>query len=263
MTGISGAFLLLPYQMSILGYVKPGVSATNQIFNILACPVGVWRFYRDGKLLLPLAFFIALGTLPGVFIGAILRITVFASAQRFMLFVALVLLYLATRIFFQKKSSSPNGASVCSVTRWSWHGFTFLFGGQAYTVHSTPLTLLSMAVGIVGGAYGIGGGAIISPALVAFFGLPIYAISGAALFATFLTSVAGTAFYTLLALFGDLPWAAPDWKLGLLLGTGGMGGMYCGAMLQKRAPAGLLRFILLFLLFSLGSIYLMKSLEFF
>jgi hypothetical protein len=36
MGGVSGAFLLLPFQMSVLGYTNPSVSATNQFFNVLA-----------------------------------------------------------------------------------------------------------------------------------------------------------------------------------------------------------------------------------
>ena len=54
MGGISGAFLLLPFHMSVLGYVNPSVSATNQFFNILACPPGVWRYWREGRLIWPL-----------------------------------------------------------------------------------------------------------------------------------------------------------------------------------------------------------------
>ena len=59
--------------------------------------------------------------------------------------------------------------------------------------------LLSLIVGLVGGVYGIGGGAIMAPFLVSFFGLPVHAVAGASLFATFLTSVAGVGFYSLLA----------------------------------------------------------------
>lgn len=40
---------------------------------------------------------------------------------------------------------------------------------------------LSFVVGIVGGIYGIGGGAIIAPFFVTFFGLPVYTVAGAAL----------------------------------------------------------------------------------
>jgi uncharacterized membrane protein YfcA len=38
MGGISGAFLLLPFQMSVLNYTDPSVSGTNFIFNIVAIP---------------------------------------------------------------------------------------------------------------------------------------------------------------------------------------------------------------------------------
>ncbi|MFA7240374.1 MAG: hypothetical protein WC091_09695 [Sulfuricellaceae bacterium] len=34
MVGISGAFLLMPFQMSVLGYVHPSASATNLVFNL-------------------------------------------------------------------------------------------------------------------------------------------------------------------------------------------------------------------------------------
>ena len=44
MGGISGAFLILPFQMSVLGYTHPSVSATNQLFNIVAIPSGVYHF---------------------------------------------------------------------------------------------------------------------------------------------------------------------------------------------------------------------------
>ena len=40
MAGISGAFLLLPLQMSVLGFTSPAVSATNLVFNLVATPAG-------------------------------------------------------------------------------------------------------------------------------------------------------------------------------------------------------------------------------
>lgn len=50
MGGVSGAFLLLPFQMSFLGYVNPlGRSATNQLFNIVAIPSGVYRRVHPGR----------------------------------------------------------------------------------------------------------------------------------------------------------------------------------------------------------------------
>jgi uncharacterized membrane protein YfcA len=66
MVGISGAFLLLPFQMSVLGYVSPSVSATNLLFNLVAIPSGVWRYTSEGRMDWPLARLIALGSLPGL-----------------------------------------------------------------------------------------------------------------------------------------------------------------------------------------------------
>lgn len=77
-------------------------------------------------------------------------------------------------------------------------------------------------MGIIGGVYGIGGGAIIAPFCVTFFGLPIYTVAGAALMGTFLTSIAGVGYYSGIApIYEHLGMAvAPDWLLGFLFGVG-------------------------------------------
>src|SRR3972149_12291901 len=68
MGGVSGAFLLLPFQMSFLGFTNPSVSATNQLFNIVAIPTGVYRYYKEGRMVWPLTWAVIIGTLPGFFI---------------------------------------------------------------------------------------------------------------------------------------------------------------------------------------------------
>ncbi|MCK4604793.1 MAG: sulfite exporter TauE/SafE family protein, partial [Deltaproteobacteria bacterium] len=74
MGGVSGAFLILPFQVSFLGFNTPAVSATNQLFNIVAIPSGVYRYIKEGRMVWPLTWAVIIGTLPGVLIGAILRI---------------------------------------------------------------------------------------------------------------------------------------------------------------------------------------------
>jgi len=75
MGGVSGAFLILPFQMSFLGFTNPSVSSTNHLFNIVAIPSGVYRYIREGRMVWPLAWVVIIGTLPGVFIGALLCIS--------------------------------------------------------------------------------------------------------------------------------------------------------------------------------------------
>src|SRR5512137_357404 len=98
MGGVSGAFLLLPFQMSFLGYTNPSVSATNQLFNIVAIPSGVYRYYREGRMVWPLTWVVVAGTLPGVFIGAIVRVTYLPDPKDFKLFAAAVLLYIGLKM---------------------------------------------------------------------------------------------------------------------------------------------------------------------
>ena len=56
MGGVSGAFLLLPFQISILGFTSPAVSPTNLVYNIVAIPSGVYRYIREGRMAWPLAW---------------------------------------------------------------------------------------------------------------------------------------------------------------------------------------------------------------
>ena len=98
MGGVSGAFLLLPFQVSILGFTTPSVSATNQLFNIVAIPSGVYRFIKEGRMVWPLALVVVIGTLPGVFIGAVLRIQYLPDPRHFKLFAGLVLLYIGAKL---------------------------------------------------------------------------------------------------------------------------------------------------------------------
>ena len=119
-----------------------------------------------------------------------------------------------------------------------------MFYDELFVVSFWGVSIPSFIVGIVGGIYGIGGGAIIAPLLVAFFGLPVYTVAGAALIGTFVTSIAGVSFYQAIAPFYPNISVAPDWLLGVLFGVGGMAGIYLGARCQKFVPAKAIKWML-------------------
>src|SRR5512135_509478 len=98
MGGVSGAFLLLPFQMSFLNFTSPSVSATNFVFNIVAIPSGVYRYLKEGRMAWPLTWVVIAGTLPGVFIGYYLRVRYLPDPKTFKLFVGCVLLYIGVRL---------------------------------------------------------------------------------------------------------------------------------------------------------------------
>ncbi|MBC8431965.1 MAG: sulfite exporter TauE/SafE family protein [Desulfobacterales bacterium] len=248
MGGVSGAFLLLPFQVSILGYTAPSVSATNQVFNIVAIPSGVYRYIREGRMLWPLTWAVIIGTLPGVFIGAWIRIEYLPNPKNFKFFVGFVLLYIGWRLLLDvarpknkyEDKGSPAG-SVSShfvdVKMSTMKKVEFEYDGETFEFSSPIIYALCFLVGIAGGIYGIGGGSIIAPFFVAIIGLPVYTVAGAALMGTFITSVAGVTFYQFLSQFYPDVSVAPDWSLGFLFGIGGFLGMYLGARTQKFVPA--------------------------
>jgi uncharacterized protein len=46
--GISGAVLLLPFQVSVLGTPSPAVTPTNLLYNVVATPGALYRYWRQG-----------------------------------------------------------------------------------------------------------------------------------------------------------------------------------------------------------------------
>lgn len=255
MGGVSGAFLLLPFQVSVLGYTAPSVSGTNQVFNIVAIPSGVYRYIREGRMLWPLTWAVIIGTLPGVFIGARVRIRYLPEPKNFKLFVGVVLLYIGFRLFMDViKNKGRKKVSNATQTAGERHTVRLLestirvvkFDYDGETHHFSPLTVyvICFLVGIIGGIYGIGGGSIVAPFFVAIIGLPVYTVAGAALMGTFITSIAGVVFYQYLSwVYTDMA-VAPDWILGTLFGVGGLFGMYLGARTQKFVPARIIKSIL-------------------
>jgi hypothetical protein len=266
MVGVSGAFLLLPFQMSVLHYTAPSVSATNLVFNLVAIPSGVYRYLREGRMLWPLNGVIVAGTLPGVAIGYFVRIYYLPDPAAFKAFVGLVLLYLAWRLlsgfapWVRRPASADNRMVPGTIARTlsvTLARVTFAFGADIYSFSLPAMATLAFVVGIIGGIYGIGGGSIIAPFCVAFFGLPVYTVAGAALAATFVTSVAGVAWYSLLPAPPGLA-THPDWLLGILFGAGGAIGMYAGACVQQYVPQTLLKLLLGGLIALLAAHYLLE-----
>jgi uncharacterized membrane protein YfcA len=266
MGGVSGAFLLLPFQVSILNFHSPAVSPTNLVFNIVAIPSGVYRYLREGRMNWPVACVTILGTLPGLWFGALIRTDWLPDPKHFKLFVGCVLLYIGLRLLYDQtpwakrkkqqilefeaqvqerlkavlqQSGHTAGRGLPPEARvktaaWNWRRVSYEFLGEIFSFNAPALFILALVVGLIGGTYGIGGGAIIAPFLAAIFKLPMYTIAGAALLGTLVTSVAGVGIYYAMGI-------PPDLALGALFGLGGFCGMYIGARLQKFISGKVIR----------------------
>jgi uncharacterized membrane protein YfcA len=234
--GVSGAVLLLPFQVGVLGTPSPAVTPTNLLYNVVATPGALYRYWRQGQTGGRLALVLIAGTLPGVIAGSVIRVELLPSARLFDFVVAAVLLPLGTWLALTTPARAENGAR------------------PERAVPLPVLVLLSAVVGAVGGIYGIGGGSILAPILIGA-GRPPRDVAPAALASTFVTSVAGVVTFLILSTQHQGS-VAPDWPTGIALGVGGLAGAYTGARVQHRLPELLIRRVLGVLVAAIGARYL-------
>jgi uncharacterized membrane protein YfcA len=235
--GISGAVLLLPFQVSVLGTPSPAVTPTNLLYNVVATPGAIYRYWRQGQTGGRLTGVLVAGTVPGVVVGSIIRVEFLPGARVFDLVVGAVLTPLGSWLGLSRPS--PQVRSV----------------QPRHTIAAPVLILLSAAVGCVGGIYGIGGGSILAPILIGT-GRGPSEVAPAALASTFVTSVGGVITFTILSIHQHTH-VAPDWLTGIALGIGGLAGAYIGARIQSRLPDLLIRRVMGILVLAIGIRYLL------
>lgn len=235
--GVSGAVFLLPVQLDLLHVPSPRVTPTNLLFNVIAVPGALARYRRQGQLTGHLARRLMAGTVPGVVIGAVLRVYVVPGAAVFRLFLAALLAPLGVLVLLRRPAP------------------------RAPSIRPLPdhiLLALAFTAGVIGGIYGIGGGSLLSPILVSL-GLPLTRVAPASLASTFITSIVGAATYAILALTNPGP-ISPDWILGIACGLGGLLGGYIGARIQPSLPHTTLRLTLAGIALALSISYLIQAL---
>jgi uncharacterized membrane protein YfcA len=238
--GISGAVLLLPFQVSVLGTPSPAVTPTNLLYNVVAAPGALYRYWRQGQTGGRLTVILIAGTLPGVIAGSIIRVELLPGAHVFDLIVGLVLLPLGAWLAISRGQPGAGGS-------------------MPVRIPSPALILIAAAVGCVGGIYGIGGGSILAPVLIGT-GRPPSQVAPAALGSTFVTSIAGVVTFTILSAHHHGP-VAPDWPTGIALGIGGLAGAYTGARIQSRIPDALIRRLVGILVLAIGARYFWAALS--
>jgi uncharacterized protein len=221
--GVSGAVLLLPFQVSVLGTPSPAVTPTNLLFNIIATPGALYRYWRQGQSGGSLTAVLIAGTLPGVIAGSVIRVRLLPGPRLFDLVVAAVLIPLGGWLALTRPRHEAGNHRQ---PRLAW----------------PVLVPLAVIVGAVGGIYGIGGGSILAPILIST-GRPANEVAPAALASTLITSIGGVVTFTILSTqaHGSV---APNWPTGIALGIGGLFGSYAGARLQSRLPELLIRRLL-------------------
>lgn len=170
MFGIGGGILIVPALTMLAGFGQKLASGTSLAAIVPLSLVGVSSYATSGNLSLVGAILIALGALGGAQIGTWLldRLPVRILKLIFSLFivVAIVSLFLVV----------PSRDAILAIT---W-------------LSALALIVLGVAVGILSGLLGIGGGAIVVPSLMLLFGVSDLVAKGTSLLMMLPTALSGT-----------------------------------------------------------------------
>ena len=241
--GISGAVLLLPFQVSVLGTPSPAVTPTNLLYNVVSTPGALYRYRRQHQTGGRLALLLITGTLPGVIAGSVIRVELVPGPRVFDLMISALLLPLGIWLVAPRPARNRAPAQPARPAR---------------RIPAPVLIFLACLTGCVGGIYGIGGGAILSPILIGS-GRPASEVAPATLASTFVTSLGGVA--TFIILSASAGPVGPNWPTGIALGIGGILGGYTGARMQSRLPDTLIRRIVGTLAIAIAAQYLWSGLN--
>lgn len=215
--GVSGAVFLLPAQVFLLGAAPAVAAPTNLLFNVVTVPAALAGGRPYDRSDLAVVGPALIGAIPAIVLGVALRATGVVDGVVLRALVGLVL------------------AAV---------GLWLLTPGIRTGLRRPPaaaVTGAAVLAGVLGGVYGIGGGALLAPALVAM-GIVLRTAAVSVLVTTLVTSALGLLAQIALVVIAGAP--GPDWALGLALGAGGLLGGYAGARIAPRVPRRVLRAVL-------------------
>jgi uncharacterized protein len=170
MFGVGGGIIMVPLLTILTRMDQRRASATSLVAIVPVSIVGAITYGLAGHVDLIAGVAIAVGGIGGSLIGARLLRTLPIGWLRW-LFIAL-LVVVAIRLFFEV----PGSATGIS---YNWYSIA-------------GLVVLGVAMGVASGLFGIGGGVIVVPVLVALFGAPELLAKGTSLLAMIPAAATGT-----------------------------------------------------------------------
>jgi uncharacterized membrane protein YfcA len=271
--GEAAGIFALPYQMSVLQFTSPHVTPTTQLLTFLNPFGALFGFRRAGQWNLDLALWVCLGGVVGGLIGPFIRSTVLARTEPFTFVVGLALMFTGIHLCFASMkgfrktvptdgleakfaaerasrrkaglppSAIPAGIGVETVAKGGGL-LTIGFWGQTWTVSTFFLFVTGVLVGVISSALGVGGGFMLVPIFVAFYGLPIYVVVAATIPYVIVLSAVGLFTYGVImpALTGSA--IQPEWSWGFFAAAGGIFGAWAAAKTQRFVPEHFLKLML-------------------
>jgi uncharacterized protein len=186
--------------MALFGVAPAVMKPTALVLNIIVAAIATTKFYRAGCFDKSLFWQFAIGSIPCAFLGG----SIVIPTQIYKPIVGIVLLYAATKLGLKKANSVP----------------------QQHLPRSILLSIgLGMAIGLLSGLTGVGGGIFLSPLLLLMGWATMKQAAGVSAAFILVNSIAGLLGY--LTKFPTLP--ASLWLWSILAAAGGWIGAEYGS----------------------------------
>jgi uncharacterized membrane protein YfcA len=264
--GEASGIFSLPYSMSVLDFTSISVSPTSLITTFLNPFGALFGYWRGKQWNLDLALWLCVGAILGSPIGPFIRVYWLNDPVPFKAVIGLVLfgmsvnLWIQTTNWYLKRTTrqrefkerfdammqarladgeAPSGLPTdfsIDTEEWSWKRLTISYWGERQSFSVPALVGIGFIVGIVASALGVGGGFMLVPIMVSFYGLPMYVLVAGTIPFVIVLSITGLISYTVtLPLLTGIS-TSPDWSFGLFVATGAIFGAWLGSKTQKYIP---------------------------
>lgn len=222
LTGIGGGVLTVPALTLLAGMPTAVAVGTASIYLLVTQAIAVGAHHQQGTLRPRTAAIALSGAIPGAVVGSLLVAQVLRHHEHLLrgMVAAATVLAIFLLATMKKPAADAEPAPLCGADRPICPKLVI---GIA----------LSVGIGLLLGATAVGGGVLLVPLFLRYFGLATRPATGTA------SLVAGVLFMItsgVLATGGTV-----DWIAGGILTLGSLVGVFCGTSLAGRLPDALLR----------------------
>ncbi len=207
--GIGGGFIMVPLLTFLLGFPVKRAAATSLAAIFLTAIAGVIGYALNDGVVWAAAIALSAGSVVGSFIGARLLQVI---PQRVIIWIYVVLLtVLAFRLLWSAESTTDTWI----VSPWWVVG----------------LIAVGLVAGVMAGLLGVGGGIMVVPILIGFFGLTTFDAKGSSLFMQIPAALVGT--------LTNMRFGMVDLKAGAFIGVVAALVSYAGVVTSAILPSAL------------------------
>jgi len=203
--GLGGGVILVPAMLFLQQYAEAfswatpqvivGISLVAMTFTAMASTIS---YARKGRVDYKTGFLFIAGSLPGGVLGSWLN--QYVNAEQFQLYFGILMIVMS--LLFLMKHKQPKmlmGGSPKGVRTFHLNGRIY-----HYKVSAWLAFCISLAVGTLSGMFGIGGGAIMVPAMILLFGMPAHIAAATSMFMILFVSMMSAGTHIVL---GHVAWA--------------------------------------------------------